>query len=121
MRMRSCALPPVTAKPKPSMGWYCWSSFTSIVGRVLADAEKCKGSFCRVSNWDRCGVGHHTRASPDSCALADIAEQSRTEHSVKASRGFMMPPLPEKTPAAASYPGYSPMAKTTDCLLACEH
>src|SRR5580698_10772108 len=95
MRMRSCALPPVKAKPKPSMDWYCWSSFTSIVGRVLADPEKCKGSFCRVSNWDRSGVVNHSRASPGSCAFAEIAGQSRTAHNVKASREPMKPPMPD--------------------------
>ena len=53
---------------------------------VSADPEKFRRAFCRVSNWDRSGVVNQSRASPGSCAFAEIAGQSRTAHSVKASR-----------------------------------
>src|ERR1700733_291768 len=97
MRMRSSALPPVKAKPKPSIVWYCWSSFTSMVGAVSADSEKRRGAFWGVSNWDRSGVVSHSLTSPGSCAFADTACHDKSTHNRdKTTLGFMNPPLSTK-------------------------
>ena len=49
------ALPPVSAKPKPSIGWKVWLSSTSIVGREscgvdLENANGCRGCSSDVAS-----------------------------------------------------------------------
>src|SRR6185437_6376593 len=75
----SCALPPVRAKPNPSMLWNFCLAFTSIVGRPAIGFSKRRPGVCKLSSELLSGVVSHREAVPFFCAPAGKASPTAAE------------------------------------------
>src|SRR5271154_531971 len=93
MRIKSCALPPVSAKPKPSIDWKCCASSTVRTGDGPASDEKWSGPGCSATSAVRSGVVSHSRASWSCCAFDDMEKKSRAQDEHRSNFSFTIPPL----------------------------
>src|ERR1700685_2904948 len=93
MRINNCALPPVKAKPKPSIVWKCWASSTVSTGCGPASEEKRNEVACSATTAVRSGVVSHSRASGCCWAFEDKEENSREQDENRINLSFMRPPI----------------------------
>src|SRR5580700_10754287 len=93
MRISSCALPPVSAKPKPSIDWKCCASSTVRTGDGPASDEKCSAPGCSATSAVRSGVVSHSRASCSCCAFDNMEKESRAQDEHRSDFSFTRPPL----------------------------
>src|SRR6266700_5577803 len=92
MRISSCALPPVSAKPNPSMVWECCASSTVSTGCPPTFEEKCSEVDCSATTAARSGVVSHSCASCSCCALDDKQENSKGQNDNSTNLRFMRTP-----------------------------
>src|ERR1035438_2918706 len=97
MRISNCALPPVSAKPKPSIVWKCCTSSTVSTGNGPPSEEKWGELACGATKLARSGVVSHSRSSRSCCALDDREENSRAQDENRTNFSFMRPPIYERT------------------------
>src|ERR1700676_1711032 len=95
MRISSCALPPVSAKPKPSMVWKCCASFTESTDSSPASEEKCSELGCGATTLVRSGVVSHSRASCSCRAFDEKGANSKVQDKKRTTLSFMRTPTSE--------------------------
>src|ERR1019366_1615099 len=90
-RSSSYGLPPVSAKPKPSMVWKRCASSTVSSGNLPASEEQCS-CVCVATTAAPSGVVSTSRNSPSCRALDDKEENSKAQDENSTNFSFMRPP-----------------------------